>query len=114
MPKIKFIGRYIDCHCEVVFEDNVIVNTPTQLLNEEDTIKWEKEVKKWVSCSGNLMKLKTWVKNSEKVDDLLRRLDKVAREYNGYEYCLPIGLDETRAQLRGQVCQWMVESEKKR
>ena len=53
------------------------------------------------------------VGHPERVDELLIRLDRMARDYDGYEYGLPTSMDTQMAAMREAVYQWLLSLQKK-
>lgn len=42
-------------------------------------------------------------------DELLSELDRVARNYESYEYGLPVGADHVGAEMREAIYRWLVK-----
>lgn len=53
-------------------------------------------------------KLKLILGRPELADEVLRELDAIARDYDGYEYGLPTSSPPTAAQMREALYRWLV------
>jgi len=56
------------------------------------------------------MKLKKLVQDKEKVNELLQKLDMIAREYDHYEYGLPMHTEQL-ALMREAVIEWVAQAD---
>lgn len=54
-------------------------------------------------------KLKLVLEQPGLADELLSDLDSIARNYESYEYGLPVGADHVGAELREAIYRWLVK-----